>query len=43
MEIDGSEFLGISWNLVEVNFWEFDERDFFWNLMEFGGSEFLRI
>jgi hypothetical protein len=29
--------------LVEVNFWEFDERDFFWNLMEFGGSEFLRI
>jgi hypothetical protein len=27
MEIDGSEFFGISWNLVEVNFCEFDESE----------------
>jgi hypothetical protein len=28
IEFDGSEFLGIRWNLMEVSFWEFDGNEF---------------
>jgi hypothetical protein len=46
LEIDGSEFLGICWNLMGLIFLDFDEilwTCFFGNLIEFDGSDFLGI